>query len=230
MVKVLKLMSSKKSFSDKKAQSPLAENLFQLMRKNNLSEAELARKTGLSQQICNHILSGRTLNPKIETLIILSKCFEITVGQLVGSEPLCLEVGAPAFSVAPILSGSHVIDWVTKGILPANKSELGWISCDINAQQHAFAVKLDASHEPLYEENSLIIVDPKREYSSGSHVLVSFDGLSHAIRIYHHERGKTYLRPLILGLPTVVLETNYFLLGTIIESRTPTRPRIKSHF
>lgn len=215
---VLVLNYSKKK-NENKVKSPLAENLYLLLKKERITEAELSRKSGVSQQQCNHILTGRTLNPQIDTIVKLSNFFNVTVGQLIGAEPINIQGKTASFSLIPILSGKSIVSWVHQGELPISQTNLSWVSCDIEPGFRAYAIRIDASHEPLYEENSTLIVKLNKCYTIGSHVVVSFDGFSISIRSYAIEEGNIYLLPVLKGQPKKKYEPSYLLLGTVIETR-----------
>jgi len=226
MTNVLAFSKQKKG---QRHHSILAENLSLLMKEKNITEAELARGTGISQQLCNHILTGRTLSPKIETIITLSEFLKITVGQLVGAEPLHIGNKQRSFSVIPLLAGSDIIHWVKDGVI-SQKKDTTWISCDLDPSLRTYAIKLDASHEPLYDKNSILIVKVTDDYIPNMHVIVSFDGSSISIRTYAVDRTNIYLRPILSGLPTVQLKKTYHLLGTVIETRIPNQQQLEHPF
>jgi transcriptional regulator with XRE-family HTH domain len=66
----------------------LRSNLRYLLDKAELSENELSRRTGISQQIINRMLSGENTNPKIATLTPLAHYFHISISQLIGERPM----------------------------------------------------------------------------------------------------------------------------------------------
>ena len=64
----------------------LSTNLNHLLHNADISENELARRTGIAQQIINRILSGENKNPKISTLNPLANYFGVSIRQLIGDE------------------------------------------------------------------------------------------------------------------------------------------------
>ena len=66
----------------------LSTNIRLLLNKKQISENELARRTGVAQQIINRMLSGENQNPKLATLIPLANYFMVSLNQLIGAEPL----------------------------------------------------------------------------------------------------------------------------------------------
>ena len=61
--------------------------LTELMTEKQVSQSQLARDIGLDQTTISKTLLGKN-TPSIETAIKLAKYFDITVGQLVGTEEL----------------------------------------------------------------------------------------------------------------------------------------------
>ncbi|MCL2556418.1 MAG: helix-turn-helix domain-containing protein [Firmicutes bacterium] len=62
-----------------------AKNLTLLMKENSISQKELAQKLNVKQQTISRYVNGER-EPDIDILIVISKYFDITVDQLVGSE------------------------------------------------------------------------------------------------------------------------------------------------
>lgn len=63
----------------------LSSILSHLMSKNNISSAELARKTGVGQPVIYRLMTGTTENPQIFTLKPIADFFGVTLDQLLGS-------------------------------------------------------------------------------------------------------------------------------------------------
>ena len=66
----------------------LSQNLKILISNAKISENELARRTGIAQQIINRILLGENQNPKILTIIPLAHYFGVSVSQLIGDDEI----------------------------------------------------------------------------------------------------------------------------------------------
>lgn len=59
------------------------ERLKELIKVNNLNQARLAEKTGISQSTISAWLAGKS-EPSVKSLCILSKFFNVKVNYLVG--------------------------------------------------------------------------------------------------------------------------------------------------
>jgi len=62
----------------------IASILSHLMSKNNISSAELARRTGIGQPVIYRLMTGITENPQVLTLKPIAEYFGITVDSFVG--------------------------------------------------------------------------------------------------------------------------------------------------
>ena len=66
----------------------LAPILCQLIREQQITVSELARRTQIGQPVIHRLISGVTLDPKVSTLSALANYFNISINQLIGDEPL----------------------------------------------------------------------------------------------------------------------------------------------
>lgn len=58
--------------------------IIDLCKKNEITINKLASLTGITQSTIDSILKGKSKNPKIETLLILSDFFSISIDYLIG--------------------------------------------------------------------------------------------------------------------------------------------------
>jgi len=63
----------------------LSEKIYSLRRKNGLSQEQLAEKIGVSRQAVSKWEGGLS-TPELDKLKALSKCFHITIDELIGNE------------------------------------------------------------------------------------------------------------------------------------------------
>ena len=61
----------------------LAKNLKALIEREGISEAELSRRCGVTQPMINRIVNAKTDNPKLKTLLRISRYFGISITELV---------------------------------------------------------------------------------------------------------------------------------------------------
>ncbi|MBP9722167.1 MAG: helix-turn-helix transcriptional regulator [Gammaproteobacteria bacterium] len=66
----------------------LAKNLKTLIERESISEAELSRRCGVTQPMINRIVNAKTDNPKLKTLLRISRYFGISISELVEAKML----------------------------------------------------------------------------------------------------------------------------------------------
>lgn len=139
----------------------LSESLQQLMQiHGNISVSDLARQTGIPQPTLHHVLSGATKNPRKKSLEVLAKFFAVSVNQLMGHEPLpniipeAIKTNLKIRTI-PIIPWELLKDWPSRGTQSFNE-----ILLDTEVAENSFAVIMpNASMEPAFRENSLLIFD-----------------------------------------------------------------------
>lgn len=141
----------------------LSGNLHQLMRiHGNISVSELARLTGIPQPTIHHILTGSTKNPRKKALDELSRFFSVSVEELTGLEPL------PAIIPDMVkkdlqISTVPIIQWDLLKSWPANKAtneDQQEILLEKKIANDSFALVIpDASMEPVFQQNTLLVFD-----------------------------------------------------------------------
>jgi len=62
-------------------------NFYYLRKKYNLSQKELAGDVGVTQMAISYYERGKR-NPNLKTLSAIAEYFGVTVGQLIGTEPI----------------------------------------------------------------------------------------------------------------------------------------------
>ncbi len=65
----------------------LSEKIYTLRRKNGLSQEQLAEKIGVSRQAISKWEGGLS-TPELDKLKALSECFQITIDELTGDQPI----------------------------------------------------------------------------------------------------------------------------------------------
>lgn len=64
--------------------SKLSTNLKELIQKHGITVSELARQSKLHQPVVHRLTHGKTINPRIDTLVPIADYFDITLDELVG--------------------------------------------------------------------------------------------------------------------------------------------------
>ena len=55
----------------------LSERLHELSKEKGLTQADVARRSGLSTALVAHVFTGRTKDPRISTLLALCQAFDM---------------------------------------------------------------------------------------------------------------------------------------------------------
>lgn len=58
--------------------------LREIRKKRGISQAELARRTGISQGVISYIECGRTKHPRVDTMQAIAAALNCTVDELLG--------------------------------------------------------------------------------------------------------------------------------------------------
>lgn len=151
--------------------SNLKNNLRELLQKSKLSENELARRTGIPQQIINRMLSGVNKNPKISTILPIVRYFGISIDQLIGelnNKDIRLNTEHYGWSEVPLIA------WEEIGITNKSSKKCLTIPTDAPVSKEAFAVKMpDDSMELKFYKNTILIFEPKKDPKSHDFVLIN---------------------------------------------------------
>jgi SOS-response transcriptional repressor LexA len=199
-----------------------------LMSESGISEAELARQVSLPQTTINRLLLGGTTDPRASTLKPIAKYFLLTVGQLLGDEPIpesrtsgsFLANNRDAWTNLPIIQWEESIPWLFRNENYDLYSHKDWIATERKVSKKAFSLRSTPSMEPVFRKNSILIVDPDAELMDGKYIVVTMDGISVVIRKIQKDGSITYLKNFDKSLPTNILDrTKHRVLGVIVESR-----------
>jgi len=141
----------------------LSNNLRNLLHGAKLSENELARRTGIPQQMINRMLSGVNKNPKIATLLPIAQYFKVTISQLIGeiinTDEVRLNTEHQGWSEISLITWKDII---SLGITSANK-KYPTVLTDAVVTKEAFAVKMpDNSMELKFDKGTVLIFESKK--------------------------------------------------------------------
>lgn len=199
----------------------LAAVLKILLHEKNLSESELARRTGVGQPVIHRMASGETDNPKIDTLRPIAKFFSLSLDQLIGDQPLpsFIEVqSSHRINHIPLLSLTEATLW------PAQKSKISTLDhtfTDAEVGQLAFAIKLLDDHSlPLFPAGTLLVIDPECCSGNRDFVLLHFAGQKGAVLKQLLIDGEDfYLKPLNPEFKTIAMSRKDKILGTMVQAK-----------
>jgi transcriptional regulator with XRE-family HTH domain len=198
--------------------------ILQLMDSNNISEAELWKKTDLKQQTVNRLLGGVTPDPRISTLEPIADFFNVSMGQLLGKEAL----SEKAMQRVNICSMLPVLKWdkisqtknIRKNINATNWG--GWAATSLKVSDDAFALKIESkSFPPPFYYDSTIIIDPNKSCNEGDIILIEAPNSSQTLmRRVFYDGDTMYLMPLKENIPPALYRENMKVCGVIVEVQT----------
>jgi transcriptional regulator with XRE-family HTH domain len=213
---------------EKKTTTLVSKIITSLMQEMKIKESELARQTGLPQTTINRLLLSSTSDPRANTLKPIANYFGVTVGQLIGEEPLNPSriegsFGAynrEAWTHVPIISWEDTLAWVFRKDSYNIYSHKKWIATERPISRTSFAITSKPFMEPRFRKNSILITDPDAEYQDSKFVVVSLDNKSVTVRQLIFDHVECYLKNFDTTLPTIKLDkSKHRILGVIIESR-----------
>jgi len=144
----------------------LGRAITALMQADNITESELARRTGIVQPLINQIVNGKNINPKLATIKPIANYFSVSISQLIGEDPLptslqmeTLRNKQKTWFEVPLLT------WEKDNFHPQVKldTSIAFTLTDLCISDSAFAVEMHGSSmEPLIPSKMTIIIEPNR--------------------------------------------------------------------
>jgi len=198
----------------------LNEILQRLIKLNEITVAELARRVNLPQPTVQRIAAGAYKQPRISTLQPIAEYFGITVNQLRGFDPIpSLSANKKMIRSIPLISTAEINLW------PLIKENINhYVICDNNLGEKSFAMYMpDSSMEPLISKGSTLLVDPSRIPHHGSFIVVKLQNYPEVIvRQFITDTTNRFIKPLspeLNQLKMHLLSENDIIKGVIVEVR-----------
>lgn len=147
----------------------LSSTLKQLLNEANISEAELARRTGIAQPMVNRLATGKNKNPKLETLKPIAKYFSVTFSQLLGEEDLPTnDKRADQFNSQSFQF--PVVQWSQYG---KSSSSTKMMATTAKLSNKAFGLLVaNDEFEPRFPASTVLVVEPEVHVNLNDLVLV----------------------------------------------------------
>ena len=199
----------------------IGPNLKRLLLKENISENELSKRLGISQQIINRIISGLNQNPKLSTIMPIAEYFNIPLHELVSN---------PFDNNLPLKKFNNKVPYVefkelkNLGVEKALSSAKRYISIDVDVNCNYFATSMyDNSMEPKFSKGSILVFATHTEAYSGDFCLLKDDSNHYMFRqIMINSLDKKFvkcLNPICEEYDVLPLPINFYILATLLESR-----------
>jgi len=212
--------------------SKLCDNLNLLMEEAHLSADELGRRTGLPSSTIKKIRNRYNPNPTLTTLLPLAKFFSITLGQLVGNEPLpnnrikgTYKENMETIRYIPILSWEEAITW------PNTYDEYhNTVSTEYEYDRHAFSLIVEEDHWENLAKGTALLIDPSLKASHRDFIITYKSGQNTAsLKQLLLDEDQMYLKPIIQGYNISVLTSEHTILGIVVEYKKNLRRNQLTH-
>lgn len=198
-------------------------NLKHLMQAEQLTEAELARRTKIPQPTMHKLLRGTTEDPRVSTVQAIAHYFGISMDELYSPAPNFILKESEHFQVQSIpniswtdcIKGKHYVD----SLSPSNWNQ--WMVVE-HIGKHLYCLTSKPAMEPKLNKGTLLIIDPMVIPKDGDTVVVHYPNTSEATLREIIIDGPNRCLTSIQDMPNKSQETltpDIILLGNIIESR-----------
>jgi SOS-response transcriptional repressor LexA len=195
--------------------------LNNLMAEKKIRVAELARRVNLPQPTVHRIVSGVCEHPHFSSLKPIADFFSLSVAQIKGHEPI---QWLDHIVKVPLLAWEQLASWLTSANTSQPIEIHQKVITDATVGPRAFALKVkDASMDPVFPKNTLLIADPEREVRDRSYVLAQL--ANHPEPIFRQlliNAADRYLKPLSPDLECykmIKLNNNDNVLSAIIQAK-----------
>lgn len=194
-----------------------------LLKRANMSESAFGRKVGIPRATINRIVSGKTPDPRVSTLKSISEYFNVTVDQLLGTQPLSPSETTESHSAQPpipIIEWSAAHRWAA-AIEESKGNQLSWVLTDPESSGGKFAIRIQGeSMWPQFQEHTVLIVDPMRIPKNRDFVLV-FVKQSESLLFRQLIVDGTYRFAKAINeiFPTIQLQNDDEVTGVVIQTR-----------
>lgn len=169
-----------------------------------INDSDLSKGSGVPMATIHRLVAGMTDDPKISSLRPIAAFFNVTIGQLIGDEPLPVDISESSvnfeqwFYKVPIIGWDQAALW--EDLIPTLSSNVWaeWCCTNCPVSEKTFALKNDGkSYHPPFNKGSMLIIDPSISPVDGSYVVVKIP--SHpevSMRRWFSDGGVNYLESL----------------------------------
>lgn len=204
-------------------QSWLVYNIKRLMAAKGLNEATLAKKTSIPQPTLHKILSGKTADPRVSTLKLISEFFNISLDCAIYTPPheqfdLAINGVKRQTKHIPIISWQQAVDAASflTILTPSNWED--WQIATVKSEQVVSLVS-KSSMEPRFSKGTLLMLDLNAKPIDGDLVVVHYPNTDEAtLRQLFLDGPVKRLKTLNQEQDGDILDDKIRILGVIIQT------------
>jgi SOS-response transcriptional repressor LexA len=195
--------------------------LKKLMGQKKINAAHLSEVTGISQPTLHRLLTGSSPDPRLSSIIPLAKFFNLTIGQLLGDEPLFSDglQEKISFSKVPIISWEEAAKW-NKLISTLTVSTWAkWIISNLDLSKNSYAIKSDSEFvSPHLSKCSFLIIDPVKTPQNKNYIVVKLSENSRVSlkQLYIDGDDKWLIDP-NKKLREILFDSSHIFCGTVVQ-------------
>lgn len=193
--------------------------LERFMQDAGVDDTRLSRATNVAKANISRLKKDPKANPTLATLKPLAAFFGLTVSQLLGEAPLTeVNEQAQVRCRIPVLVWSSINSFIEKQQCHTED----WLSMEEMLDENVFAaIVSDKTMSPIFPLGSILIIEPKADYSDGMYVLMQgVDGGEPFLRQYLVDGSARLLKSVKLGANWVEPISNEMnIIGAIKEIR-----------
>jgi transcriptional regulator with XRE-family HTH domain len=202
---------------------PIGKMIRVLMNEARMTEADLCRGVNLPQTTINRLLSCQTNDPRISTVVAIAKFFDVTIEQLLGSEPiLSLQMSKMVKgSILPILVWQQIASRLSNDVNMPEDTYVQWIKTEKTLNPGSFATYNPTSTDDFFGGHCLLLVNlcTYLEIMDGQIVLVDLNENNFGLRQAFKEGNDIFLKRLFAPFEINLLPQVQMIKGYIIEVR-----------
>jgi SOS-response transcriptional repressor LexA len=194
-----------------------------LMAELEITLEQLSKHTGVPISSIDRIRSDVHANPTLSTLIPLAKYFGVTLGQLVGLEPISndriiaeYKIDTLKIDKIPLIKQKDVLPYLNNNKITIN----AYTYSEKLISEKSFAIKIeDDSMHPIFPKGIIVTFDPLKEYEDRDFVLVQLSENDIPVfkQIYFGAEEQ-YLVSLDKNIRSIPVTTNIRILAIAVEA------------
>jgi len=209
--------------------STLSNNLIKLLKITHTNESELARKLNITYNTIHRLVSGTTSDPKLSTLNLIAKYFNISLDALLSEKSNFHDLDGEMPRFVPIFTWESIK--TNNFIHEFNRENWDkWLPISTNEKKiindNCYALESTKSMQPRFPIGTTFVIKPDEPPIDGDLIIIKFkDDHSVSLRELIIDSPEWQLCPIIPGSKNLILDNDKIkivgvVILTIIQTRT----------